>query len=274
MSSTESAGLLAQALEAFGRAEFDDARALLERLLSEEPGNAQAWGYLGLCHLETGRPQLGLEALQRATDADPNNADYLYWLGNAAGSLGELDRALDCYQRALALDPQHVKANEFAVRTRGLLESREHYRSALQLLRDKQPPDRYLTLALRELLHSIGLFADSPARAELGYCAREILRVAREVALALPPDEGLEEWAGHHEKGLMALRLTNPPQALAAYEHALGYKDDDPYAWHGLALAHALQGDLEAAAHAWQRAVQLDPEFDFTALARIQRHSQ
>lgn len=274
MSGTESADLLARALEAFGQTEFDQARALLERLLSAEPENAQAWGYLGLCHLETGRPQLGLEALERATDADPKNADYFYWLGNAAGTMGQLDRALDCYQRALALDPQHVKANEFGVRTRGLLESREHYRTALQLLRDKRPPERYLTLALRELLHSLGLFPNSPARAELGYCAREILRAAREVALMLPPGEGLEEWAEHHQKGLMALRLTNPPQALAAYEHALGYKDDDPYAWHGLALAHALQGDLEAAARAWLRALHLDPEFDFVTLARIQRHSQ
>ena len=165
MSGPESAQLLARALEAFGQAEFDQARTLLERLLSTDPENAQAWGYLGLCHLETGRAQLGLEALERATDADPKNADYFYWLGNAAGSLGQLDRALACYQRALELDPQHVKASELAVRTRGILESREHYRTALQLLRDKRPPERYLTLALRELLHSIGLFADSPARA-------------------------------------------------------------------------------------------------------------
>lgn len=274
MSAADSEQLMAHALEAFGQAEFDEARALLERLLSSEPGNARAWGYLGLCHLESGRPQFGLQALERAVAVDPGNADYFYWLGNAAGTLGQLDRALACYQRALEIDPQHGKAGEFATRTRGLLESRDYYRTGLQLLKQKQPPGRYLTLALRELLHSLALFPHSPARNELPHCAREILRVANDLALTLPAGEGLEEWAVHHDQGNMGLRLLNPQQALAAYEHALGYKDDDPHAWHGLALAHALSGDTEAAARAWLRALDLDPEFDFTTLARIQRHRQ
>ncbi|MBI4465937.1 MAG: tetratricopeptide repeat protein [Acidobacteria bacterium] len=266
--------LLERALEAFGQAEFDEARHLLERLLSTQPDHARAWSTLGICHLETGRTQLGLEALERAIEAEPDNPDHHYWLGNAAGSLGQLDRAYACYQRALELDPQHVKAGEFLVRTRSLLDSREHYRTALQLLRDKQPPQRYLTLALRELLHSMARFPQSPARGELGHCAREILKAARDVAVMLPPGEGLEEWARHHEQGNAGLRFVNHQQALAAYEHALGYKDDDPYAWHGLALAQALGGDLDNAARSWQRCLDLDPEFDFTTLARIQRHSQ
>lgn len=274
MSAAESERLLAEALAAFERVEFEEARALLERLLSLEPSNARAWGYLGLCHLETGRPQQAVEALERATATEPRNPDYLYWLGNAAGTLGQLDRALDCYQRALEIDPQHVKASEFAVRTRGLLESRDHYRTALRLLKEKQPPERYLTMAVRELLQSIALFPQSPARNELTYCAREILRVARDVAVKPPLEEGLEEWVAHHQQGRAGLRLRMAEQALAAYEHALGYLNDDAYAWHGLALAHALAGDAEAAAQAWLRTLQLDPEFDFTTLASPQRHAQ
>jgi len=274
MSPTESEELLARALEAFGQAEFDQARALLERLLSVEPANGKAWGYLGLCHLETGRQQLGLEALERATGADPNDADLVYWLGNAAGTLGQLDRALACYRRALELDPKHSKAGEFEVRTRALVESRERYRTGLQLLRDKRPPETYLTLALREFLHSIALFPESPARDELAYCAREVLRVAKDTPVMMPAGEGLEAWAKHHEKGRTGLRFSNAQQALSNYEHALGYKDDDPYAWNGLALAHALAGDPQAAARAWQRALDLEPEFDFTTLARIQRQRQ
>ena len=266
--------LLARALEAFHSAEFDQARQLLERLLSAEPGHARAWQTLGICHLETGRAPLGLEALERAVAAEPANPDHHYWLGNAAGALGQLDRAYACYQRALELDPGHVKAGELRVRTGNVLESREHYRAALALLRDKQPPQRYLTLALRELLHSVALFPQSPARSELVYCAREILKVARDVAVMRPPEEGLEEWARHHEEGATGLRFLSHQQALTAYEHALGYKDDDAYAWHGLALAQALAGDLDNAARSWQRALDLDPEFDFTALARVQRRSQ
>lgn len=266
--------LFERALEAFHAAEFDQARQLLERLLSTAPGHARAWQTLGLCHLETGRAELGLEALERAVAADPDNPDSHYWLGNAAGALGQLDRAYACYERAVALDPGHAKASEFLIRTRSVLESREHYRRGLARLRDRQPPERYLSLALRELLQSAALFAQSPARAELAYCAREILKAARDVAVMLPREEGLEEWARHHEEGNAGLRFLNHQQALAAYEHALGYKDDDPYAWHGLALAQALAGDMDNAARSWQRVLNLDPEFDFTALARIQRRSQ
>ncbi len=147
-------------------------------------------------------------------------------------------------------------------------------RTGLELLRNRQPPGRYLTLGLRELLHSIALFPQSPARAELGHCAREILKVAKDVAVLLPAGEGLEQWARHHEQGNAGLRFSNSPQALAAYEQALGYKDDDPYAWHGLALAQALAGDAEHAARSWQRCLDLDPEFDFTVLARIQPRTQ
>lgn len=271
---TEVEELWERALRAFGQAEFEEARRLLERLLSTQPDHARAWERLGICHLETRRPELALEALERASEVDPQNADTVYWLGNAAGTLGQLDRAYACYQRALELDPTHVKANEFLVRTRNLLESREHYRAALVLLQNKRPPDRYLTLGLRELLQSTALFPESPARSELAHCAREILKVARDVPLMLPAGEGLEEWARHHQQGNTGLRFRNPQQALAAYEHALGYKDDDPYAWHGLALAQALAGDLENAARSWQRCLGLDPEFDFTTLAHIQHRPQ
>lgn len=274
MSDADLDELLGRALEAFGQAEFDQARTLLERLLSARPDHARAWSTLGICHLETGRPQEGLEALERATQADPSCADYAYWLGNAAGSLGQLDRAYACYQKALGLDPGHAKAGEFLVRTRTLLDSREHYRTALRLLGDRQPPTNYLTLALRELLHSIALFPQSPARAELAHCAREILKLAKDVAVRLPPAEGMEEWAGHHEQGRAGLRFLNHQQALAAYEHALGYKPDDPYAWHGLALAQALAGEADNAARSWQRCLDLNPEFDLTALAHIQRRTQ
>jgi tetratricopeptide (TPR) repeat protein len=141
-------------------------------------------------------------------------------------------------------------------------------------LRDKLPPDRYLTLGLRELLHSIGLFPDSPALAELRYCAQQILESNRQTALPPLSAEGWESWAEHHEQGYQGLKLMNYPQALAAYEHALGYRDDDPYAWHGLALAQAMGGDAAAAARAWLRCLDLDPEFDFTTLGRVQRHKQ
>lgn len=274
MNDAEQRGLFDAAVEAFGQADFEGAHDRLTELVTANPQHARGWAYLGLCRLETGRHREGLEALERAADIAPDDADIHYWLGNAAGALGQLDRALACYRRALEIDPQHVKAGEFHVRTRALLDSREHYRTALQLLEARRSgkaasSDRNLMLALRELLHSIAVFADSPARDELPYCAREILKVARDVHLT-PTDRGeFGEWARHMEMGYQGLKFMNFDQAARAYEEAIGARSDDLYAFHGMALALAATGQVEPAVRAWLHILDLDPEFDFITLARV-----
>lgn len=269
----EQRALFEDAVRAFGQADFETAAERLDALLEANPAHALAWAYRGLCRLETGRHREGLEALERAAELSPDNADVHYWLGNAAGALGQLDRAAACYQQALAIDPAHVKAGEFHVRMRSLLESREHYRTALGLFEARRSgraanPDLNLTLALRELLHSIALFEASPARNELAYCAREILKVARDVHLTLAERAQWGEWATHCEMGYQGLKFVNFDQAARAYEQALGLREE-PFICHGLALALAASGQPDPAAPLWLHVLQADPEFDFTTLTRV-----
>lgn len=274
MTKAEVQALFEQAVAAFGQADFAGAEERLRALLTAAPQHALAWAYLGLTQLETGRHRQGLEALERAAALAPDNADIHYWLGNAAGALGQLDRAAACYRRALEIDPGHVKAGEFDVRTRSLLESREHYRTALHLLEARKTgkassPDRNLTLALRELLHSLAIFPESPARDELAYCAREILHVARDVHLTVADLAQYGEWARECDTGYQGLKLMNFDQAARAYEEALGLRSDALFVLHGLALALACSGQPDAAARTWLHVLDHDPEFDFATLTRV-----
>src|SRR5579884_1615410 len=113
-----------------------------------------------------------LEALSRALKYNPADATAHYLLGHAYGSTGQLESAAACYRRALEADPHHLKAEEFLIKAESLLESREHYRSALKLLYLPHPSVDDLNRALRDLVQSIAIFDGSPASDNLRECAR------------------------------------------------------------------------------------------------------
>ena len=103
---------LARAAEAISRTEFPSAIELLHAVVLEDEASAEAWCQLGVCYLETARPDLALEALTRAVKADPEHATAHYLLGNAYGTSGALEKAAACYRRALEVEPHHAKAEE------------------------------------------------------------------------------------------------------------------------------------------------------------------
>jgi tetratricopeptide (TPR) repeat protein len=262
---------LAHALEAVGKADFPAAISLLEELVLEDSANASAWSQLGVCYLETQRPSDALEALSRAVSAAPMNAHTHYLLGNACGSMGQLDRAASCYRRALELDPHHAKAEEFLMKVESLLESREHYRTALGLLYSQNPSKDDLNRSLRELVLSAAIFENSPARDNLPEAARRLLALQQEQPLALEVTPELQPWAAACERGYQCLHFKNWVGAQAAYEEALSYRAGDAFVHQALGFSFVELGEIDNAVHAWLRALELDPQCDFTRLARIRR---
>lgn len=159
-------------MQALAQADFPAAISLLEEVAAEDSDNADAWSQLGVCYLETQRPADAVEALSRAVQAAPADANKHYLLGNACGPVGQLDRAAACYRRALEIEPRHAKAEEFLMRAESLLESREHYRTGLNLLYSQNPSAQDLNRAIRELVESMAIFANSP-RATICWNARD-----------------------------------------------------------------------------------------------------
>ncbi len=264
---------LTRAVEALGQADFPVAISLLEELVLEDSANADAWSQLGLCYLETQRGADALEALSRAVTAAPTDANAHYLLGNAYGSMGQLDRAAACYRQALAIDPHHTKAEEFLIKAESLLESREHYRSGLSLLYSQNPSPPDLTRALRELVQSVAIFENSPARDNLLECARRLLDLWQEFPVPMKVTPELEPWAAACERGFQCIRYKNWVGAQAAYEEALTYRITDPFVHHALGFSFIELGETDNAVHAWLRTVELNSNYDFTQFGRVQREA-
>src|SRR5262249_7556476 len=180
---------LAKGIEALELAEFEDAIVLFEQAVVADASDPNAWFYLGLCYLETGRADLAIEALSRAIAADPSYADAHYLLGTAHGAAGQIDLAAESYRRALAIQPDHPKADEFLIRTEALIASREHYRSALRLVYSPTSGRQEMNEGIRELLQSVAIFNASPAAGEFQRLAGQIME-ANEAAIASTGGEG------------------------------------------------------------------------------------
>ena len=271
MTNLESQDRLARALEALGHADFPAAINLLEELVVEDSANAHAWSQLGACYLETQRPSDAMEALSRAVQAAPLDAQAHYLLGNACGSLGQLDRAADCYRRALELDSHHAKAEEFLMKVESLIESREHYRTGLSLLFSSNPSRDDLNRSLRELVQSVAIFENSPARDNLPDAARRLLDLQQEWPLPMEITPELQPWAAACERGFQCIRFKNWVGAQAAYEEALTYRVGDAFVHQALGFSFLELGEIDNAVQAWLRALELDSQCDFTRLVRIQR---
>ena len=262
---------LTRARAAVGQADFPAAIHLLEELVVEDSGNADAWSQLGVCYLETQRPADALEALSRAVQGAPHDANTHYFLGNACGNAGQLDRAADCYRRALELDRHHAKAEEFLMRTESLIESREHYRTGLKVLYSSNPSSQDLNNALRELILSVAVFPNSPARDNFLECARQLMARQKESPLGMEIAPELHAWAAACERGFQCVRFKNWVGAQAAYEEALNYRAGDAFVHQALGFCYVELGEIDNAVRAWLRALELDPNCDFTHIARIQR---
>ena len=261
--------LIEQGLAALGVAEFDDAIERFGSAAVEAPQNPHAWFYLGLCYLETRQADLAIEALNRAISADSNYADAHYLLGSAVGAVGRLDDASSSYRRALEIDPHHHKAEEFLIRTEALLASREHYRKAMRLIYADEPEPDWLNRGVRELLHSVAIFNESPARDEFSRLAQEVLNSSRRTPVQGVASEEGPFWAGAVRSAQQAFERRNWPEAATHYHEALDLSSEHPFIHHALGLIYFALGDVDGGIRAWQRAFDQDPEYDFSASGRL-----
>jgi len=265
---------LGEALTALNQSDFSTAAEILSVLAEEDPDNAEIWYQLGICYLETRHPDLALEALNRAVRADPERATAHYVLGNAYGTLGQLERAAACYRHALEIEPDHAKAEEFLIRTESLIESREHYRKGLKLLYAADPSIADLNTALRELVQSVAIFKNSPARDNLLDCARKLLALRQEWIVPVELNPQLETWAAACERGYQCVSFRNWIGAVGAFQEALSYRVPDAFVHHALGFSFAEVGEIDEAVRAWLRALELDPNYDFARFGRVQRKGQ
>jgi len=82
---------------------------LLE-LVSRNPSDAQAYGYLGVAQCRLGNTDAGIAALREATRLQPSDAGGYYNLAVALLQAGRSDEAAASLRQTLALNPSHANA--------------------------------------------------------------------------------------------------------------------------------------------------------------------
>ena len=93
----------AQALHQQGL--LNEAKAIYEELLREEPAHAEAFHMLGALAVQTQQPERALALFVRSLELNPHNAAVHYNLGVARVALGLTAAAVHSYDRAIALQP-------------------------------------------------------------------------------------------------------------------------------------------------------------------------
>ena len=105
----------------FQQRQWAEAQALLEKVTTDEPTNAEAWNSLGQTFLARGDYEKAIPPLEKATQLQPAKGDYFLQLGNAygmgaakAGLLSKIGLAKKCkaaFDQAVELDPSNINAH-------------------------------------------------------------------------------------------------------------------------------------------------------------------
>ena len=128
-----------------------------------EPGNAEAWGRLGLYENNLTRYTEAREPLQRAISLAPNEPHYYWALGDSylleSTAPSNFDRAAELYRKALSLDNSNAKALYsfgMALTRRGRPEDLKEAITLFQRLIQSKPTDLNAHYKLAETYRRIG----------------------------------------------------------------------------------------------------------------------
>jgi tetratricopeptide (TPR) repeat protein len=133
---------------------------------------------------------------------------------------------------------------------------------------DKPEPD-WMNIGLRELLHSVAIFNESPARDEFARLAQEVLNSSNRTPVQGDPNEEGHFWTTAVRSAQQAFDRRNWPQAATHYHEALDLSAEHPFIHHALGLIYFALGDVDGGIRAWQRAFDLDPDYDFSAAGHL-----
>src|ERR1700722_18195700 len=97
--------LLTEAVRLHQAGRLDQAAPLYQKVLAQDPQNADALNLLGMVALEAGQAQASAELIRKAIAANSRWAPYHFNLALALQTMGDLDAAVASYRRVLVLKP-------------------------------------------------------------------------------------------------------------------------------------------------------------------------
>lgn len=267
---------LGQAVEHLQAGHFEPAENLCRRALAKTPDWPAALNVLGVIAFHTGRTEFSVELFQKVVSVEPGNADARLNLGNALKSLARLDEAEAAYRAASTLNPNDPLAQAslaVVLQDVGRLdEAISAFRKALAI----SPSDANAHFGLGNAFMSRGeanLAAESfrnaiahgathaEAPMNLGCALAELGRYDEaEAALrsAIKADPTSAE--AYNNLGAVLTRQGKLDEALAALERALALHPDFVEAHNNVGRAQFERGDVERAEAAYRRALAVKPD--------------
>jgi tetratricopeptide (TPR) repeat protein len=235
--------LLARASEDLKAGRHAQAEKIYRDILAQTPEHAVAMHYLGICLVQMGRAQEGLDLLARSMGALGDQASYRHNHALALAQAGAHDAAERELEAAIALDPRSVPSYSYLGiirQQRGRLDAAlEAYRAAADLA----PDDGFVAANYGNCLLARGEFGP----------AIEWLRRSVAVAPRNP--------VAHNNLG-SALNASGDLQgAITAYRKAVEVEGRYAPGWFNLGLALRKTGDEEKAIEALRQAVAVGPDF-------------
>jgi tetratricopeptide (TPR) repeat protein/SAM-dependent methyltransferase len=101
---------LSEAARQYQAGNHKEAKNLCEKLVKEEPHNADALNFLGLMDHEGGAHVAAADWIEKALAIEPKNAAFHYNFGETMRAQDKIDEAIASYYRAIGFDPTFVNA--------------------------------------------------------------------------------------------------------------------------------------------------------------------
>jgi len=127
---------------------FDDAIAVAETVIMENPGEPWAYKEIGLSNIYLGRPEQALDWFDKAARIGPRDPTRWTWLdgrGHALILLGRDEEAIQALTSALDANPKYLTSHAFLAATYALLDRPNEARAALATYLQRYPDTRIST---------------------------------------------------------------------------------------------------------------------------------
>jgi TolB-like protein/DNA-binding winged helix-turn-helix (wHTH) protein len=127
---------------------FDDAIAVAQTVIMENPGEPWAYKEVGLSNIYLGRPEQALEWFVKADRIGPRDPARWTWLdgrGHALILLGRDEEAIHSLTSALDANPKYLSSHAFLAATYALLDRPDQARAALATYLQRYPDTRIST---------------------------------------------------------------------------------------------------------------------------------
>ena len=127
---------------------FDDAIAVAQTVIMENPGEPWAYKEIGLSNIYLGRPEQALDWFAKAARIGPRDPTRWTWLdgrGHALILLGRDEEAIHALTSALDANPKYLTTHAFLAATYALLDRPDQARAALATYLQRYPDTRIST---------------------------------------------------------------------------------------------------------------------------------